>query len=80
MTAMPSRAAKGAITLGVVLGIRLAYAYGARFFANGGRPVVSVTGTVEAIQVDVSVKITGRIVARLVDEGARVTKFRKQLD
>jgi len=77
---MPSRAAKGAITLGVVLGIRLAYAYGARFFANGGRPVVSVTGTVETTQVDVSVKITGRIVARLVDEGSRVTRFRKQLD
>ena len=74
MTAMPSRAAKGVITLGVVLGIGLAYAYGARFFGNGGRPVVSVTGTVEATQVDVSVKITGRIVARLVDEGARVTE------
>lgn len=77
---MPSRAAKGVITLGVVLGIGLAYAYGARFFGNGGRPVVSVTGTVEATQVDVSVKITGRIVARLVDAGSRVTRFRKQLD
>ena len=34
---------------------------------------MSVTGTIEAIQVDVSARIAGRIVERPVDEGARVT-------
>ncbi len=71
---MRSRAAKGALTLGVVLVMGLAYAYGGRFFGNGARSVVSVAGTIEATQVDVSVKITGRILARLVNEGDRVTE------
>jgi len=35
---------------------------------------VSVTGTIEATQVDVSVKITGRIVERLVKEGDKVSR------
>ena len=71
---MRSRAAKGALTLGVVLVMGLAYAYGGRFFGNGAPSVVSVAGTIEATQVDVSVKITGRILARLVNEGDRVTE------
>src|SRR6266508_4435639 len=74
VTAMRSRAAKGALTLGVVLVMGLAYAYGGRFFGNGAPSVVSVAGTIEATQVDVSVKITGRILARLVNEGDRVTE------
>jgi HlyD family secretion protein len=69
---MSSRAARGAIVLGAVLIVGLAYAYGGRLFGNGGTPVVSVTGTIEATQVDVSVKIAGRIVERLADEGDRV--------
>lgn len=35
-------------------------------------PAVAVTGTIEALQVDVSPKITGRIVERTVREGDRV--------
>lgn len=71
---MRSRAAKGALALGVVLGIGLAYAYGGRFFGTDAPSVVSVAGTIEATQVDVSVKITGRILAHLVNEGDRVTE------
>lgn len=72
---MRSRAAKGVIALGVVsVVIGLAYAYGGRLLGNGARPVVNVTGTIEATQVDLSVKITGRITARLVNEGDRVNE------
>jgi membrane fusion protein YbhG len=62
-------ATKGALALGVLLVLGLAYAYGGRLFGPGVKPVVSVTGTIEALQVDVSAKITGRIVARPVQEG-----------
>lgn len=37
-------------------------------------PAVAVTGTIEALQVDVSSKITGRIVERTVREGDRVQR------
>jgi len=70
---MRSRIAKGALALGVVLLLGMAYAYGGRFRATEPAPGVSVTGTIEATQVDVSVKIAGRITARLVNEGDRVT-------
>ncbi len=70
---MRAHAAKGAVALAVVLVLGLAYAYGGRLFGPGSRTIVSVTGTVEAIQVDVSTKITGRIVARPVKEGDAVT-------
>lgn len=71
---MASRLAKGAMVLTLLLGLGLAYAYGGRLFGSGnGRPLVSVTGTIEAIQVDVSARIAGRIVERPVDEGDRVT-------
>jgi HlyD family secretion protein len=66
--------AKGALVLALLLVLSLAYAYGGRLFGSGGsKPLVSVTGTVEAIQVDVSAKITGRIAERPVNEGDRVT-------
>ena len=52
----------------------LAYGYNDRLFGSGRATGVSVTGTIEAIQVDVSVKITGRILARLVDEGDSIVK------
>jgi multidrug resistance efflux pump len=66
---MSSRAA---LVLGAVLIIGLAYAYGGRLFDHAGPAPVSVTGTIEAVQVDVSAKIAGRITARLADEGDRV--------
>ena len=37
-------------------------------------PAIAVTGTIEALQVDVSPKLTGRIVERTVREGDRVTR------
>lgn len=70
---MGSRLAKGGIVLTLLLVLGLAYAYGGRLFGSGnGKSLVSVTGTIEAIQVDVSAKITGRIAERPVNEGDRV--------
>lgn len=74
MTGVRSRAVKGAIALAGVIVLGLAYAYGGRLFGDGSAPSVSVTGAIEATQVDVSVKIAGRIIARLVNEGDRVTE------
>ncbi|HET8578853.1 MAG TPA: efflux RND transporter periplasmic adaptor subunit [Methylomirabilota bacterium] len=70
---MRSNAVKAGIALGILLVLGLAYAYGGRLFGPGHRPLVSVTGTIEALQVDVSAKIASRIVARPVKEGDRVT-------
>jgi HlyD family secretion protein len=70
---MASRLAKGAMVVTLLLVLGLAYAYGGRLFGSGnGKPLVSITGTIEAIQVDVSAKITGRIAERPVNEGDRV--------
>jgi HlyD family secretion protein len=74
VTGVRSRAVKGAIALGGVIVLGLAYAYGGRLFGDGSTASVSVTGAIEATQVDVSVKIAGRIIARLVNEGDRVTE------
>ncbi len=71
---MRAYVAKGAIALALLLVLGLAYAYGGRLFGPGSKPVVSVTGTIEALQVDVSAKIAGRIVARPVKEGDRVSE------
>lgn len=74
MSPVGSRLGKGALALVLLLGLGLAYAYGGRLFGPGpGQPVVAVTGTIEAIQVDVSTKIAGRITERPVNEGDRVT-------
>jgi membrane fusion protein YbhG len=54
----------------VVLG--LATVYAARRFGGGGAPI-QVTGTIEALQVDVSAKIGGRISQLLVTDGSPVT-------
>ena len=69
-----ARAATGAVVLAVVALLGLAYAYGDRLRGLGPRQTLSLTGTIEATQIDVSVKITGRIVARLVNEGEAVTR------
>ncbi len=70
---MASRLAKGTLVLALLLVLGLAYAYGGRLFGSGnGKPAVSVTGTIEAIQVDVSARIAGRIIERPVNEGDRV--------
>jgi len=74
VSAAGSRLGRAALALVVLLVVGLAYAYGGRLLGPGsGRPAVSVTGTIEAIQVDVSAKIAGRIAARPVNEGDRVT-------
>jgi HlyD family secretion protein len=74
MTAMHSRWAKLAAGL-VFLALLTAAATWAGLHLGGGAPKpVSLTGTVEATQVDVSVRIAGRIVERLVKEGQAVTR------
>jgi membrane fusion protein YbhG len=74
VTGVRSRAVKGAIVLAGVIVLGLAYAYGGRLFGAGSADSVSVTGAIEATQVDVSVKIAGRIIARLVNEGDRIAE------
>jgi len=71
---MRSRWAKGAAGLVLLAALSVAAAWGGRHLGGGGPKPVSVTGTIEATQVDVSVKITGRILERLVKEGDRVTR------
>ena len=71
---MRSRWAKGGIGLLLLIALFVAAAWGGRHLGGGAPTPVSVTGTIEATQVDVSVKITGRILERLVKEGDRVTR------
>jgi HlyD family secretion protein len=66
--------AKGAAGLLLLIALSVAAAWGGRHLGGGASKPVAVTGTIEATQVDVSVKITGRILARLVNEGDRVTR------
>jgi HlyD family secretion protein len=58
----------------VVVVLGLAGAWASRRLVGGGDAEIQVTGTIEALQVDVSAKITGRISALLVDAGQPVTK------
>jgi len=74
VSAVGSRWTKGAVALALVLVLSGAAAWGGRHFTSRGPAPISVTGTIEATQVDVSVKITGRIVARLVREGDAVSR------
>jgi len=71
---MRSRWTKGAAGLVLLVAVSVAAAWGARHLGGGASKGVAVTGTIEATQVDVSVKITGRILERLVKEGDRVTR------
>jgi HlyD family secretion protein len=71
---MHSRWAKGAAALVLLLLLSAAATWAGRHLGGGAPKPVSLTGTVEATQVDVSVKIAGRIVERLVKEGDAVTR------
>jgi len=71
---MRSRWTKGAAGLILLVALSVAAAWGGRHLGGGASKPVAVTGTIEATQVDVSVKITGRILERLVKEGDRVTR------
>jgi HlyD family secretion protein len=71
---MRFRWGRGALALLVVAALSVAAAWAGRHLGGGVSAPVSVTGTIEATQVDVSVKITGRIVERLVKEGDKVSR------
>jgi len=71
---MRSRWSRAAIALLVVVALSVAAAWAGRRFGGGPVSPIAVTGTIEATQVDVSVKITGRILERLVKEGDKVTR------
>ena len=74
VTAVRSRLAKGGLGLLILLVLGLAYAYGGRLLGGSPNPAVSVTGTIEATQVDVSAKLAGRIRRLHVKEGDRVAE------
>jgi HlyD family secretion protein len=63
----------GLALLGIAT-LSVAAAWAGRHLGSGASAPVTVTGTIEATQVDVSVKITGRILERLVKEGDRVRR------
>jgi len=65
---------RGALALLVIAALSVAAAWAGRHLSGGTPAPVSVTGTIEATQVDVSVKITGRILERLVKEGDTVSR------
>ena len=71
---MRSRWAKGAGGLLLLIALSVAVAWGGRHLGGVAPKPIAVTGTIEATQVDVSVKITGRILERLVTEGDRVRR------
>jgi len=68
------RWSRAVIALLVVVALSVAAAWAGRRFGGGPIAPIAVTGTIEATQVDVSVKITGRILERLVKEGDKVTR------
>jgi HlyD family secretion protein len=68
---MGGRWAKAAAVAALLVLAGLAAAWGVRRVSDPAAPL-SVTGTIEALQVDISPKIAGRIVLLAVREGARV--------
>ena len=72
--AMRSRWSKGVAGLALLVALSVAAAWGGRHLGGGAPKAVAVTGTIEATQVDVSVKITGRILVRLGKGGDRVAR------
>lgn len=71
---MRFRWSRAVLALLVVVALSVAAAWAGRHLGGGAAVPVSVTGTIEATQVDVSVKITGRILERLVKEGDKVSR------
>ena len=71
---MRFRWSRAVLALFAVAALSVAAAWAGRHLGGGVSAPVSVTGTIEATQVDVSVKITGRIVERLVKEGDKVSR------
>ena len=69
---MGARVTKVALAVIVLLGAGLAVTWASRRWSTDGP--LAVTGTIEALQVDVSPKIAGRIVQRTVREGDRVRR------
>ncbi len=72
MPPVTTRLARWGTGLLVLLALGLAYAYGSRLLGESPRATVSVTGTIEATQVDLSARIAGRIVRLSAREGDRV--------
>lgn len=73
---MPPRVVRGSVIILVALGLGLAATQGTRFWKPSQKPLIKVTGTMEATQVEVSAKIAGRITALLAKEGEHVTAGR----
>ncbi len=69
-----SRLLRGAAVLLVVVALGVGGPFALRILNSRGVPTIQVTGNMEAIQVDVSAKIAGRILSRRVREGDRVTE------
>ncbi len=74
MPATRSRLVRGAAAVIVLLVLGVAGSYAVRLLNSRGRPTIQVTGNMEATQVDVSAKITARIISLKVREGDRVTE------
>jgi len=58
----------------VVAALAVGGPFALRILNSGGAPAIQVTGNMEATQVDVSAKITARIITRRVREGDRVAR------
>lgn len=58
----------------VAVGLGLAASYASRRLSGGRDGPIQVTGTIEALQVDVSAKIAGRISRLLIDDGSPVVR------
>jgi len=69
-----ARSLRLAVLAGLVVAAGLAAAYASRRLGSGASSGVQVTGTIEALQVDVSSKISGRIRDLLVQPGQPVRR------
>ena len=69
-----SRLARIVGVLLVVAALAVGGPFALRILNSGGAPAIQVTGNMEAMQVDVSAKIAGRILSLRVREGDRVTE------